>query len=129
MELKDKKNKVINLSKRMGEKAGMIKNKNSDKKHKKETKVIAITSGKGGVGKTTICVSLIDFLAQKGFRITAVDADVNAPNLAKWFDNISDWDKEGDIKIFPLPNVYKKCRDIKILCDGTELPVELEKKR
>jgi len=97
-------------------------------KNGKEGKTVSILSSKGGVGKTTICVSLIDFLAQKGFRITAVDADVNAPNLAKWFDNISDWDKEGDIKIFPLPNVYKKCRDIKILCDGTELPVELEKK-
>lgn len=97
-------------------------------KNNKEGKTVSILSSKGGVGKTTICVSLIDFLAQKSFRITAVDADVNAPNLAKWFDNISDWDKEGDIKIFPLPNVYKKCRDIKILCDGTELSVELEKR-
>jgi MinD superfamily P-loop ATPase len=58
----------------------------------------------------------------------AVDADVNAPNLAKWFDNITDWDAEEAIEIFPLPRKYEKCKDIKIICDGKVLPVEYEKR-
>jgi len=89
-------------------------------------KTISVLSSKGGVGKTMVCVSLVDFLAQKDFRITAVDADVGGPNFGKWFDNISDWDERRDVKVFPLPNRYKKCEDIKILCDGKKLPVELE---
>jgi MinD superfamily P-loop ATPase len=75
-----------------------------------------------------VSVSLIDYAARRGKRIVAVDADVNAPNLAKWFDNISNWDVEEDIKIFPLPRKYEKCKDIKILCDGKVLPVEYEKR-
>ncbi len=91
-------------------------------------KTISVLSSKGGVGKTTIAASLIDFLALKNFKITAVDADVNAPNLAKWYDNVLYWDGEKEVKIFPCPNKYKKCKDIKIICNGKELPVELEKR-
>ncbi len=91
-------------------------------------KTVSIISSKGGVGKTMISVSLIDYVARRGKKVVAVDADVNAPNLAKWFDNITNWDTEEDIKIFPLPRKYEKCKDIKILCDGKVLPVEYEKR-
>jgi MinD superfamily P-loop ATPase len=91
-------------------------------------KTVSVISSKGGVGKTMISVSLIDYVARRGKRVVVVDADVNAPNLAKWFDNITEWDTEEDIKIFPLPRKYEKCKDIKILCDGKVLPVEYEKR-
>lgn len=91
-------------------------------------KTISVLSSKWGVRKTAISVSLIDFLAQKNYKITAVDADVNAPNLSKWFDNITTWDEEKEVKIFPLPNKYKKCKNVKIICNGKELPIELEKR-
>ena len=81
MGLKDKENKVINLSKRIGEKAGMIKNKNSDKKYKKETRVIAITSGKGGVGKTNIVANLGLALSRLGEKVLMLDADLGLGNL------------------------------------------------
>jgi len=81
MGLKDKENKVINLSKRIGEKSGMIKNKNSDKKYKKETKVIAITSGKGGVGKTNIVANLGLALSRLGKKVIILDADLGLGNL------------------------------------------------
>lgn len=45
-------------------------------------KEILIASGKGGVGKTTVAASLSVFLAKKGHKIVAVDADVDAPNLS-----------------------------------------------
>jgi len=81
MELKDKEKKVINLSKRIGEKACMIKNKNSDKKYKKETRVIAITSGKGGVGKTNIVANLGFALSRLGKKVLMLDADLGLGNL------------------------------------------------
>lgn len=42
--------------------------------------VIAVTSGKGGVGKTSICVNLCIALARSGVRATLVDADLGMAN-------------------------------------------------
>ncbi len=81
MGLKDKENKVINLFKKIGEKADMINNKNSDKKYKKETRVIAITSGKGGVGKTNIVANLGFALSRLGEKVLMLDADLGLGNL------------------------------------------------
>ncbi len=44
-------------------------------------KVIVVTSGKGGVGKTTSVANLGAGLAQKGRRVVMVDADVGLRNL------------------------------------------------
>jgi len=78
---KEKENKVINLSKRIGKKAFMIKNTNSEKKGKKETRVIAITSGKGGVGKTNIVANLGLALSRLGKKVLILDADLGLGNL------------------------------------------------
>lgn len=43
--------------------------------------VIAISSGKGGVGKTTVAVNLAVALAQSGARVGLMDADVYGPNV------------------------------------------------
>jgi ATP-binding protein involved in chromosome partitioning len=43
--------------------------------------VVAVSSGKGGVGKTTVAVNLACSLAQSGARVGILDADVYGPNV------------------------------------------------
>ena len=38
--------------------------------------IIAVTSGKGGVGKSSVCIHLGMMLASKGYKICLVDADL-----------------------------------------------------
>lgn len=44
-------------------------------------RAIAITSGKGGVGKSSVCVNLGIVLAQMGFRVCLIDVDLGLKNL------------------------------------------------
>ncbi len=44
-------------------------------------KVITITSGKGGVGKTTLTANLASALAMQGHKVAAMDADIGLRNL------------------------------------------------
>jgi Mrp family chromosome partitioning ATPase len=43
--------------------------------------VLIIASGKGGVGKSTVAVNLAVLLAQKGFSVGILDADITGPNV------------------------------------------------
>ncbi|WP_275575105.1 nucleotide-binding protein [Methylocucumis oryzae] len=50
-------------------------------KKNKPVRVIAITSGKGGVGKTNLSVNLGIAMAQKGQRVALLDADMGLANV------------------------------------------------
>lgn len=44
-------------------------------------RIIGIYSGKGGVGKTTIAINIAVYLADRGFRVCLLDADIDCPNI------------------------------------------------
>lgn len=44
-------------------------------------KLIVVSSGKGGVGKTTTCVNLASALVHKGLDVVLVDGNLTTPNV------------------------------------------------
>jgi ATP-binding protein involved in chromosome partitioning len=65
--------------------------------------IIAVGSGKGGVGKTTVAVNLAVALARLGARVGLLDADIYGPNVPRMLGvrQTPDYDSAAN-KIIPL---------------------------
>jgi len=64
-------------------------------------KVLAISSGKGGVGKSTVSANLAAALARDGHRVGLMDADIYGPNIPRMFGRDEKPEVQGG-KIQPL---------------------------
>jgi ATP-binding protein involved in chromosome partitioning len=63
---------------------------------------IAVISGKGGVGKSTVTVNLAVSFAQKGFKVGVLDADIHGPSVPKLLGVDGQQVKYGPPGAFPV---------------------------
>jgi ATP-binding protein involved in chromosome partitioning len=86
-------------------------------------RVIAVMSGKGGVGKSLVTSILAVALAQSGYRVGVLDADITGPSIPKLF-GLHGPLEGGSVGIFPLTSeAGVKVMSINLLMREEDKPV------
>lgn len=89
--------------------------------------IIAVSSGKGGVGKSTVAANLAVALAAEGYKVGLLDADIYGPSMPKMFgvENAEIYMHEVDGRnlIIPLEKYGVKLLSIGFLVDPAKAVV------
>ena len=79
LEEQQKKNKVVNpIVQQVMEQVAAVQTRMRRIKHK-----IAVMSGKGGVGKSSVTVNLANSFAARGYKVGILDVDLSGPCIPK----------------------------------------------
>jgi flagellar biosynthesis protein FlhG len=96
------------------------KNRSSEKSPKpkdlKKTRIITITSGKGGVGKTNVSVNMALAYARLGKKVVVMDADLGLANVNVMLNMIPKWN---------LYHVIRKQKTMKEILVETEYGISI----
>lgn len=85
---------------------------------------IAIMSGKGGVGKSTITANLALTLSSEGYKIGVLDADINGPSISKLLDVKNRGLSESETGLLPAEGKNGiKVVSIDLLLDKDDSPI------
>lgn len=86
--------------------------------------IIAVASGKGGVGKSTVAANLAAGLALEGYSVGLVDADIYGPSMPIMFDVENEKPRTKEINgknlILPVENYGVKLLSIGFFADTTQ---------
>lgn len=94
-------------------------NKNSNVAH-----IVAIVSGKGGVGKSLVTSMLAVHLSRQGYRVGILDADITGPSIPKSFGmyDTVEGDGEGNM-IPPMTRTAIKIMSVNLMLEDETRPV------
>lgn len=89
--------------------------------------IIAVSSGKGGVGKSTVSSNLAVALVKQGYKVGLVDADIFGPSIPIMFDVEGERpvavDVDGKSKIKPIESYGVKILSIGFFTDASQAVV------
>ena len=94
-------------------------NRDVPKVFAKITRVIAVASGKGGVGKSTVAVNLAAALQAQGLRVGLLDADIYGPSLPQLFNVTGRPATTAEKKLIPV-----ECHGLQTMSIGYMVPPE-----
>jgi ATP-binding protein involved in chromosome partitioning len=80
--------------------------------------IVAVGSGKGGVGKTTVAVNLAVALGKLGYRVGLLDADIYGPNVPTMLGQTRQPNIAGENRIVPLVSHGVKFISIGLISPG-----------
>jgi len=86
--------------------------------------IIAVGSGKGGVGKSTTSINIAASLAARGYKVGILDSDIYGPSIGKMsgFSGKADVEVRGE-KIIPVEKYGMKIMSFSFLIDQTKAVV------
>jgi ATP-binding protein involved in chromosome partitioning len=86
--------------------------------------IIIVTSGKGGVGKSTVAVNLASTLAQQDYQVGLLDADVYGPSIPRMLQVTEErirWNSAN--KILPSENFGMKIMSVGLTTPRSDTPL------